>query len=68
MYNKYARLRDEKGVSDYQVANATGVSPSSLSDWKNGRYTIKVDKLKKIADYFEVTVDYFLTEDDEGDK
>jgi len=32
----------------------------TLSQWKNGRSTPKVDKLQKIADYFGVTIDYLL--------
>lgn len=60
MYEKYARLRDSKGVTDYAVSLATGVPASTLSDWKAGRYTPKVDKIKKLADYFEVTLEELL--------
>ena len=42
------------------MAKETGVSTSTLSSWKTGRYTPKQDKLQKIADYFGVTVDYLL--------
>lgn len=31
-----------------------------FSDWKSGKSKPKVDKLKKIADYFGVTIEYFL--------
>lgn len=60
MYEKYAELRDNAGVTDYEVAKNTGVSTATLSNWKAGRYTPKVDKLQKIADYFEVGIDYFI--------
>jgi transcriptional regulator with XRE-family HTH domain len=46
----------------YQVAKATGISSVTFTDWKKGRYTPKVDKLLKIAQYFGVTVEYFLDE------
>ena len=42
------------------MAKATGISTGSLSDWKKGRSSPKADKLQKIADYFGVTVDYLL--------
>lgn len=60
MYQKYCELRDKAGVNDATVANATGITRSTFTDWKHGRSTPKIEKLKKIADYFGVTVDYFL--------
>lgn len=59
-YQKYADLRNKKGISDYQVWKDTGIATATLSDWKNGISKPKADKLKKIADYFGVTIEYFL--------
>lgn len=61
MYKVFAKLLKESGVTAYRVAKETGVSQSTLTDWKNGRSTPKVDKLTKIADYFGVSLDYLLT-------
>jgi transcriptional regulator with XRE-family HTH domain len=61
MYEKYKELRDKKGVSDYRVAVETGINKSTFSDWASGRSAPKIEKLKKIADYFGVGIDYFLT-------
>lgn len=61
MYEIFAKLLKEKGVTPYQVFKATGVAQSSLSDWKHGKSKPKYEKLLKIADYFGVTVDYLLT-------
>lgn len=60
MYEKYLKLRDEKGVTDYKVAVETKIAKSTFSDWKSGRSEPKLDKLKKIAKYFGVGVDYFI--------
>lgn len=60
MYQIYEKMRDARGVTDYQVAKATGVTSASLSNWKNGRYAPKVDKLQKLANYFGVSVTVFL--------
>lgn len=60
MYKRYAELRDKKGVTDYKVSKETGISKSSFSEWKSGRSKPKADKLKKIADYFGVAIEYFL--------
>lgn len=61
MYEIYCELRDKKGVRDADVAKATGITKSTFSDWKNGRSKPKGDKLKKIADYFGVSVQYLET-------
>ena len=37
-----------------------GLPTSSATAWKQGQYKPSVTTLKKIADYFGVTVDYFL--------
>lgn len=60
MYEKYLKLRDEKGVSDYAVAKATGINVSTFSDWKSGRSKPKIEKLMKIATYFEVSIEELL--------
>lgn len=63
MYSKFVELLQKTNTTPYQVAKATGISQSTLSDWKIGRAKPKVDKLLKLAEYFGVTVDYFLKED-----
>ncbi|MBO6208398.1 MAG: helix-turn-helix transcriptional regulator [Lachnospiraceae bacterium] len=63
MYNKYAKLRDEKGLTDYAVAKETGISTATMSSWRNGVYTPKADKLLTIAEFFGVPLEYFLKED-----
>ena len=60
MYARYVVLRDKKGVTDYKVSEETGITKSTFSDWKSGRSSPKVDKLKKLADYFGVSIEYFL--------
>lgn len=61
MYEIYCKLRDAKGCKDADVARETGVTKSTFSDWKNGRSNPKDEKLKKIADFFGVSVDYLRT-------
>ena len=63
MYEIFDELRKAKGLRIADVQRATGVSYSTFTDWKAGRYTPKVDKLQKIADFFGVTVDYLMTGD-----
>lgn len=62
MYKKFAALLQRTSKTAYQVSKDTGIPQSTLSDWKNGRSTPKVDKLKKIADYFGVPLETLLEE------
>lgn len=62
MYTKYAELRDKKGLTDYKVSIETGIPKSTFSEWKRGVYKPKVNKLKILADYFGVDINYFLEE------
>ena len=60
MYEKYATLRDSRGVTDYEVSKRTGITKSTFSEWRAGRSKPKVDKLQKIAAYFEVPLEDLL--------
>lgn len=61
MYEVFERLLQQHGVTAYRVAKETGVTTATLTNWKNGKYTPKQDKLQKIADYFGVPLSYILT-------
>lgn len=64
MYEIFSSLLQKNGVTPYKVSKETGVSQSTLSDWKRGLSTPKLDKLQKIANYFGVTVNYLMTGED----
>lgn len=68
MYKKYAELRDNAKVTDYEVAKQTGISTSTLTNWKYGRYCPKFDKLMILAKYFGVSVEYFADEKKEEEE
>lgn len=63
MYNKYAKIRDERGYTDYYVAKETGIATATMTDWKMGRYVPKVDKLMKIARLLEVPLEDLLSDE-----
>lgn len=60
MYQKFEQLVKAREISTYRVAKDIGLAPTVFSDWKSGKSKPKADKLKKIADYFGVTIEYFL--------
>lgn len=61
MYEIFEQLLQKHGLSAYKVAKETGVTQSTLSDWKRGRSTPKTENMKKLADFFGVTVEYLMT-------
>lgn len=61
MYEKFEALLKRDKVTAYTVSRATRIGPSTFSDWKRGRYTPKLDKLQKIAEYFGVPIEYFIS-------
>ncbi len=60
MYSIFEQLLQKNGVSAYKVSKDTGISQVTLSNWKNGISTPKQDKLKIIADYFNVSLSYIM--------
>ena len=67
MWEIFEKLCNERGVTPYRVSEATGIKTSAISAWKSGRYQFKLDKLMKIAEFFDVSVEYLMTgKDREG--
>ena len=61
MYGKFQELLKERGVTVSDVSKATGVKESTLSMWKARNTNLSFDHLVKIAQYFAVPLDYFVT-------
>ena len=59
-YDKFAKLCDEKNISPSRAGLSIGVSKTSVMRWKNNGVIPKLDTLNKLADYFDVSVDYLL--------
>ena len=66
MYEVYCKLKDLRGVKDADVVRATGITKSTFSDWKSGRSEPKKEKLQKIADFFDVSLDYLMTGEEQN--
>lgn len=62
MYEKYQALLDKNNKTSYQVSKETGISQTAFSNWKAGRNSPGVESLKKLADYFGVSIEYFVSD------
>ena len=61
LYQKIYDLCQRKGISINKMCDETDIWTSAITNLKKGRAnTLSADKLAKIANYFNVSVDYLL--------
>jgi transcriptional regulator, cro/CI family len=53
-------LRLQHGFSQEELAEKIGIKRNSYSDWENGKCKPNYEKLKKIADFFGVSLDWLF--------
>lgn len=58
--NRLKELRQEKRLSQKELAKKIGVHYRTLQNWENGESQIKPDKAQALADHFGVSVGYLL--------
>lgn len=57
---KIQELLNKRNMSAYKLSLEIGLNKTFLTDWKNSKAKPSADALTKIADYFNVSVDYLL--------
>lgn len=58
--NKLRKLRENKGLLQKQLGDALSISPSTIGMYEQGRREPDNLTLRKIANFFEVSIDYLL--------
>ena len=53
-------LRKEKGITQLQLAMELNMSQNTISRYETGERQAGYDELIKIANYFNVSIDYLL--------
>lgn len=61
-YKKLESLLVKNNITAYRLAKETGLYTPLFSEWKAGKSCPKIDKIKILADYFGVSIEYFLEE------
>lgn len=54
------RLREERGLSQKQLAERIGVKKQSVSNWENGNAMPSMDKFLQLVEFFRTTPNYML--------
>ncbi len=53
-------LMESEKLTQMQLAHAINVGQSSVSDWLNSKSEPSIENLWKLADFFDVSVDYLI--------
>ena len=59
-YKKFEKLCKKNKVTPATISKETGISTASFSQWKNGEYNFKIEKLMLIAKFFNVSITEFI--------
>jgi len=60
------KLRQEKGLTQLELAEKLNYSDKSVSKWERGESLPDIVVLKNVADLFDVTLDYLVEEEHNG--
>lgn len=65
MWERFEELMKANKLRIADVARETGISYSTFTDWKAGRYRPKIEKINAIAKFFGVSPSYLLGRTDD---
>lgn len=60
IYSRIRDLREDNDLKQIQLAKYLSVDQSTYSDYENGRINVPVEMLIKLADYYDVSIDYIV--------
>lgn len=66
--DKIINLLKQQGRTQKELMNYIGVSANVFTDWKSGRNESYHKHLPKIAEFFDVSVDYLVGKDENPQK
>ena len=61
MYKIYEEILKEKNITTADVCKATGISQSTMSNWKKRKNDLTIKNARLVSDYLGVTIDYLVT-------
>ena len=58
--NRLKKLRNDTGLSQAKLANILNVAQQTVDKWENEYSEPDIKMLKRLANFFDVTVDYLV--------
>lgn len=68
MYRRIRDLREDRDLTQTQIAEMIGMSQTGYSKYETGENDIPTTILIKLARFYETSVDYLLGETDRKDR
>ena len=65
MHERIRNLREDKDLTQKDMATILNVAQTTYSDYELGKINIPLDTLKRIARFFNTSIDYLLELTDE---
>lgn len=59
--NKFKQLRNEKNLTQVEIAKIFNIDQTTVSKWENGKAFPDTEILIKLAKFYDVSTDYLLS-------
>ena len=63
--DRLRELREDKDLLQKDVAQYLGIKQQQYSEYELGSVLISIEKLNKLADFYDVSIDYLVGRTDE---
>ena len=67
-FQRIRDLREDNDKKQVELARYLNVDQSTYSDYETGKINIPIEQLIKIADFYDVSLDYLVGRDRRGTK
>lgn len=64
VYSRIRNLREDKDLTQTDIANYLNISQRTYSRYENDERSIPIEVLSKLADYHNTSVDYLIEKTD----
>ncbi|MBQ8375270.1 MAG: helix-turn-helix transcriptional regulator [Clostridia bacterium] len=60
---KFRELREEKGLSQLELAKRLGTSHQNINRWESGKATPNIEFCARLADFYDISLDSLIGRD-----
>ena len=57
---RFQELKKERSTSNYAISKTLNISDSAISAWELSKKMPSIESLYKLADFFNVSIDYLV--------
>lgn len=59
-FPRIRELREDHDKKQLELANYLYIKPNTYSDYERGKISVPIEQLMKIADFYQVSLDYLV--------